>query len=88
VIRRRVVVGGRVQGVFFRDSVRRLAERNGVGGWVRNNRDATVEAAFEGADEDVERLVAFCRTGPSGARVESVDVYEETPDGTAGFSVR
>ena len=53
MIRRRVVARGRVQGVFFRDSVQRLAERNGVAGWVRNNRDGTVEAAFEGAGEDV-----------------------------------
>jgi acylphosphatase len=87
VIRRRVVVHGSVQGVFFRDSVRRLAERNGVAGWVRNNRDGTVEAAFEGGGEDVERLVDYCRSGPSGARVDSVDVYEETPEGAAGFSV-
>jgi acylphosphatase len=88
VIRRRVVIHGRVQGVFFRDSVRRLAERNGVAGWVRNNRDGSVEAAFEGDDEDVARLVDYCRSGPSGALVESVDVYEETPEGAAGFSIR
>ena len=87
MIRRRVVVGGRVQGVFFRDSVRRLAERNRVAGWVRNNRDGTVEAAFEGAEEDVERLVDYCRSGPDGARVDSLDVSEETPEGATGFSV-
>ena len=87
MIRRRVVVHGRVQGVFFRDSVQRLAQRNGTSGWVRNNRDGTVEAVLEGEGEDVERLVDYCRTGPSGARVDSVDVYEETPEGAAGFSV-
>ena len=88
MIRRRVVVHGRVQGVFFRDSVRRLAERGGVSGWVRNNRDGTVEAALEGEDEDVARLVDYCRLGPSGAQVDSIDVYEETAEGAAGFSVR
>ena len=88
MIRRRVVVHGSVQGVFFRDSVRRLAERGGVSGWVRNNRDGTVEAVFEGEPEDVERVVEFCRTGPRGAHVDSVDVYDETPEGEAGFSVR
>jgi acylphosphatase len=87
VIRRRVVAHGFVQGVFFRDSIRRLADQNGIAGWVRNNRDGTVEALFEGEAEDVERLVDYCRTGPRGARVDSVDVYEETPEGIAGFSV-
>jgi acylphosphatase len=88
VIRRRVVVQGFVQGVFFRDSVRRLAERGDVAGWVRNNPDGTVEAVFEGEDEDVARLVEFCQRGPSGARVDSVDVYEEAPEGVTAFSVR
>jgi acylphosphatase len=87
VIRRRVVARGRVQGVFFRDSVRRLAERNAVAGWVRNNRDGSVEATFEGEDDDVARLVDFCRTGPAGAQVDSIDVYEETPEGESEFSV-
>ena len=87
MIRRRVVARGRVQGVFFRDSVQRLAERNGVAGWVRNNRDGTVEAAFEGAGEDVERLVDYCRSGPGGARVDSLEVYEEAPEGATRFSV-
>jgi acylphosphatase len=87
MIRRRVVVHGFVQGVFFRDTLRRMASRSGVAGWVRNNRDGTVEAVFEGEPEDVERLVDFCRAGPRGARVDSVDVYEETPEGVTGFSV-
>jgi len=88
VIRRRVVVHGYVQGVFFRDSVHRLAERHGVGGWVSNRRDGTVEAVFEGEPKAVERLVAFCREGPRGAQVESVDVSEEDPEGLSGFTVR
>jgi acylphosphatase len=88
VIRRRVVVHGFVQGVFFRDSLRRLAERNGVAGWVRNNRDGTVEAVVEGDPESVQRLVDYCRSGPRGAHVDRVDVYDEEAEGASGFSVR
>ena len=88
MIRRRVVVHGFVQGVFFRDSVRRLAERNGVTGWVRNNRDGTVEAAVEGDPESVQRIVDYCRSGPRGAQVDRVDVYEEETEGATGFAVR
>ncbi len=87
-VRRSVVVHGHVQGVFFRDTARRLAQRHGVSGWVRNNRDGTVEAVFEGEPEAVERLVDFCREGPRGARVERVEVREEQPEGVAAFSVR
>ena len=88
MIRRRVVVHGFVQGVFFRDSLRRLAERNGVAGWVRNNRDGTVEAAVEGDPESVQRIVDYCRSGPRGAQVDRVDVYEEETEGATGFAVR
>ncbi len=88
MIRRRVVVHGSVQGVFFRDSVRRLAQQRGVSGWVANRWDGTVEAVLEGDPDAVERLVAFCREGPRGAQVESVDVSEEDPERLSGFSVR
>ena len=84
-IRRRVVVHGFVQGVFFRDTARRQADAARVSGWVRNNRDGTVEAAFEGDADAVERLVAFCRRGPRGARVDDVQVFDEEPEGLAGF---
>jgi acylphosphatase len=87
VIRRRVVVSGRVQGVFFRDSVRRLAESRGVAGWVRNNADGTVEAVFEGDDEAVETLLDFCRRGPRGASVEQVEESEEEPLGETAFRI-
>ena len=87
-MRRRVVVHGRVQGVFFRDTTRRLALEHGVSGWVRNTWQGTVEAVFEGPPEAVERLVAFVRRGPSGAFVERVDVFEEDEEGLTGFSVR
>jgi acylphosphatase len=88
VIRRRVVVHGLVQGVFFRDSTRRLAQRHGVAGWVANRPDGAVEAAFEGEVDAVERLVAFSREGPRGAQVKSVEVIEEDPEGLRGFAVR
>jgi acylphosphatase len=85
--RQRVIVHGYVQGVFFRDTVRRRAEAANVAGWVRNNRDGTVEAVFEGDETAVDTLVAFCRRGPRGAEVERVDVLEEMPEGLAGFQV-
>jgi acylphosphatase len=88
VIRRRVVVRGLVQGVFFRDSTRRQARRHGVAGWVSNRADGAVEAVFEGEADAVERLVAFSREGPRGAQVESVEVTEEEPEGVSGFGVR
>jgi len=87
-MRRRVVAHGLVQGVFFRDTVRRLAQRHGVAGWVRNTRDGTVEAVFEGEPEAVERLVAFMREGPSGAVVERAEVVAEDEEGLSGFVVR
>jgi acylphosphatase len=86
VIRRRVIVRGLVQGVFFRDSTRRLAERHGVAGWATNRSDGAVEAVFEGDSAAVERLVAFSREGPRGAQVESVEVLEEEPEGLSGFT--
>jgi acylphosphatase len=87
MIRRRVVVHGFVQGVFFRDTVRRHASGAGVAGWVRNNRDGTVEAVFEGDPDAVERLVDVCRRGPRGARVDAVEVLEEEPEGLTRFAV-
>jgi acylphosphatase len=87
VIRRRVVVHGRVQGVFFRDSAHRLAQRAGVTGWVRNNPDGTVEAVFEGEPEAVKRLVDFMSEGPRGAVVERIDTTDEAPEGLIGFGV-
>ena len=87
MIRRRVRVRGRVQGVFFRETTRREAERHGVAGRVRNLPDGTVEAVFEGEPHAVERLVEFCRVGPSGAEVRGVHVDDEEPEGLSGFAV-
>jgi acylphosphatase len=88
VIRRRVVVHGRVQGVFFRDTLRRHAESRGVSGWVSNRAHGTVEAVFEGDPDAVESLLRFCRQGPRGAEVERVEVREEVPGGLGGFAIR
>jgi acylphosphatase len=88
VIRRRVVVHGHVQGVFFRETARRRALSAGVAGWIRNVPDGTVEGVFEGEPDAVERLVDFCRDGPRGARVEWVDVAAEEPERLDGFAVR
>ena len=88
MIRRRVIVHGQVQGVFFRDSTRRIARQHGVAGWVSNRWDGTVEAVFEGGEDAVERLVEFCRSGPRGAAVDRLEVSDEDPEGLAGFEVR
>ncbi len=88
MIRRRVLVHGFVQGVFFRDSTRRLALQHSVSGWVANRADGGVEAVFEGEPGSVERLVEFMREGPRGARVDGVEVREEEPEGLSGFTVR
>jgi acylphosphatase len=86
--RRRVVVHGFVQGVYFRETVRRHAAAKGVAGWVRNNGDGTVEAVFEGEPNAVEQLVALCHDGPRGARVDGIEVVAETPEGLSGFAIR
>ncbi|MFB0523327.1 MAG: acylphosphatase [Candidatus Bathyarchaeia archaeon] len=89
VVRAHVLVSGRVQGVFFRFETRRLARRLGIAGWVRNRSDGQVEAVFEGEKEAVERMVEFCRHGPSGARVTNAEVRWEEPTGEfEGFNVR
>jgi acylphosphatase len=83
----RVIVRGRVQGVFFRQGAARAAAEAGVAGYARNLPDGSVEAAFEGAPEAVSRLVDFARTGPPDAEVEEIEVVEEPPVGARGFSV-
>jgi len=83
-----VVVRGRVQGVYFRGSTEQEALARGADGWVRNRRDGSVEAVFEGPSAVVEALVEFCRSGPRWARVEAVEVCDETPEELRGFQVR
>jgi acylphosphatase len=88
MIRRRVIVAGDVQGVFFRASCQQEAARLGVAGWVANRPDGTVEAVLEGPAEAVEQVVAWCRVGPAHATVEDVEVTEEDVAGETGFDVR
>jgi acylphosphatase len=87
-IRRRVTVQGRVQGVFFRDSLRQRANSHGVAGWACNRSDGAVEAVFEGSPDDVQRLLDYAAQGPRQAEVESVDVREEPLEGLTGFEIR
>ena len=87
VVRKRVLVSGEVQGVFFRDTCRRVAVARGVSGWVRNRGDGRVEAVFEGGPDQVDELVAWTRRGPSRAHVTGIDVHEEEPEGLTGFSI-
>jgi acylphosphatase len=84
-IRRRVIVHGQVQGVFFRDTTRRQATARDIAGWVRNNPDGTVEAVFEGEPDAVDAMVRFAHEGPRGAVVQRVDVIEEQAEGLSGF---
>jgi acylphosphatase len=87
VIARRVEISGRVQGVFYRDSLRRRAESRGVAGWARNTRDGTVEAVLEGEPDAVEAVIDWCRRGPSRAEVSDVQVSEVEPEGLRGFRI-
>ena len=88
VIRRRVVVSGDVQGVYFRDTCRRVATAEHVRGWVRNLPDGSVEAAFEGSPDAVVRMVEWARHGPRTALVDSVEEFDEEPEHLSGFEIR
>ncbi|MGW8376960.1 acylphosphatase [Streptomyces sp. ODS28] len=85
---KRVTATGRVQGVYFRDTCRTVAEEQGVRGWVRNLPDGSVEAHFEGEPEAVDRLVDWARQGPPAARVDEVRTADAAPEGLSGFEVR
>jgi acylphosphatase len=88
MVRRRVRAHGRVQGVFFRDSVRREASRRGVAGWAKNCADGSAEAVFEGEPDAVEAMVEYVRKDPGHSSVQRVDVTEEEPEGLSGFLTR
>ncbi|MEV7520331.1 acylphosphatase [Streptomyces sp. NPDC091371] len=91
MVRKRVIVSGTVQGVFFRDTCRREALEHGVAGWVRNLPDGDVEALFEGGEDAVEAMVRWARTGPPAAVVRAVEVREEIAaptEAARGFDVR
>ena len=87
-IRVRVIVTGLVQGVWFRDSCREVARRENVRGFVRNRADGAVEAEFEGAEMAVERMIAWCRTGPARARVDGVETERISTVGEPGYRIK
>ena len=76
-IRVRLIIEGRVQGVWFRDSTRKVANSLGVTGWVRNLPDGNVEAVAEGPAEQVQKLVEWCHQGPPYAKVTNVQQFQE-----------
>lgn len=76
-----VLVSGRVQGVAFRAGTRRTARSLNLTGWVMNLPDGRVEAVFEGRDPAVAAMLAWCRRGPEGARVDAIEIAEEPPSG-------
>ncbi len=86
--RAHVFVSGRVQGVAFRDATRSQAEQLGLSGWVRNTQDGQVEAVFEGDPDTVQKMIEWCKSGPSSADVEDVSVENEQSEGLSGFEVR
>jgi acylphosphatase len=88
LVRQRVVIHGLVQGVFFRESTRQVAEAAGVAGWIRNLHDGIVEAVVEGRADAVAQVVAFCRTGPPDARVDRIELLDEPAEGLSGFAIR
>ncbi|GAA1835459.1 acylphosphatase [Luedemannella flava] len=88
MIRRRLVVSGEVQGVWFRDTCRRVATGAGVAGWVRNLPDGAVEAVVEGPPDGVAEVVAWARHGPDRATVEDLALFDEQPEGLRGFEIR
>ncbi len=88
-VRARLMIRGRVQGVFFRASTVELALRLGLGGWVRNCRDGSVEVVAEGQDKKVEELIQWCRQGPAGAQVRNVQLHWEEHQGVFdSFSIK
>ena len=84
-IRRRLLVTGRVQGVFYRVSCRQQAEEQGIAGSARNLPDGRVEVILEGEDDTVESMTEWCRQGSDAARVDSVEVEDQEPEGESGF---
>jgi acylphosphatase len=88
-VRVRAVISGRVQGVFFRLETKKAAARYGVFGWVRNQRDGTVAAVFEGSKENVDSMLDWCKHGPPIAKVLDVDVTREKYRGEFnGFEIK
>jgi acylphosphatase len=83
-----LIIKGKVQGVFYRQSARKEAVRLGISGWVKNNEDGTVEAIATGSEEQVQRFIQWCRQGPTLAHVTDVTVSEAPDESFTGFEVR
>ena len=84
----RIFVTGKVQGVFFRQTLKVEAKKNELFGWVKNLKDGRVEAVLEGSDEKICRILEWARSGPAGARVEDVEICnEEFTDEFSSFDV-
>ena len=86
--RRRVLITGLVQDVWFRATTAKQAVRAGVHGWVRNLTDGRVEAVLEGDADAVGEMIDFCSRGPEMARVDRIEVVEESPENLEGFQIR
>ena len=87
-VRAHIVVSGKVQGVCFRMETKRVAESYSISGWVRNNRNGTVEAVFEGEKGNIASVVEWCKKGPSHSKVSRVDIAEENYTGEfCGFDI-
>lgn len=86
MVAKRILVSGRVQGVFYRDSCRGEADRLGLAGTARNLDDGRVEVIAEGDEGAVQELIDWCRSGPSHADVDDVEVTDTNPTGKSGFS--
>jgi acylphosphatase len=87
-IRKRVLVSGSVQGVFYRDTCRRVASEEGVSGWASNLRDGRVEVVLEGDQAAVDRVVKWCGEGTRYSSVDSLELRDEEPEGLTGFTIR
>ncbi|PKQ28607.1 MAG: acylphosphatase [Candidatus Anoxymicrobium japonicum] len=87
VVRARVVVSGRVQGVFFRAETREMARGLDIAGWAANRIDGTVEIVLEGNEKFVRQAIEWCGRGPATARVDNVDIRWEAPEGERGFKI-
>jgi len=87
-VRAQVIIQGIVQGVFFRANTRQEAQARGVTGWVKNRPDGAVEALFEGPEDQVQAMVAWCHQGPAYSRVDQVSVsWEEYEGSFSRFSI-
>ncbi len=83
-----IIVKGKVQGVFFRVNTRKVAEENGLKGWVRNTENGDVEIMASGSEEQLEKLVKWCRRGPEKARVDEVEVHAVAESDFKKFSIK